>query len=73
MDSRLSWNYHINELTKKLNRAVGIIDKIRSDCTQKVLLSLYYSIFHSHLSYGLSVWGISNDCYLSKLRLLKKK
>ena len=25
MDSRLNWNYHINELTKKLDRAVGII------------------------------------------------
>ena len=73
MDSRLSWNYHINELTKKLNRAVGIIYKIRSYCTQKVLLSFYFSLFHSHLSYGLSVWGISNDCYLSKLRLLQKK
>ena len=58
---------------KKLNRAVGIIYKIRSDCTQKVLLSLYYSLFHSHLSYGLSVWGKSNDCYLSKLCLLQQK
>ena len=73
LDSRLSWNHHINELTKKLNRAVGIIYKIRSDCTQKVLISLYYSLFHSHLSYGLSVWGKSNDCYLSKLCLLFKK
>ena len=73
LDSRLSWNHHINELTKKLNRAVGIIYKIRSDCTQKVLLSLYYSLFHSHLSYGLSVWGKSNDCYLSKLCYLQKK
>ncbi len=73
LDSRLSWNHHINELTKKLNRAVGIIYKIRHDCTQKVLLSLYYSLFHSHLSYGLSVWGNSNDSYLSKLCLLQKK
>ena len=49
LDSRLSWRDHINELTKKLNRAVGIVYKIRSDCTNKVLLSLYYSLFHSHL------------------------
>ena len=73
LDSRLKWNYHINELTKKLNRAVGIIYKIRPDCSQKVLLSLYYSLFHSHLTYGLSVWGKSNDCYLAKLCYLQQK
>ena len=73
LDSHLSWNHHINELTKKLNRTIGIIYKIRSDCTHKVLLSLYYSLFHSHLSYGLSVWGNSNDSYISKICLLQKK
>ena len=73
LDTRLRWNHHINELCKKLNRAVGMIYKICYDCTPKVLLSLYYSLFHSHLSYGLSVWGKSNDNYLSKLYLLQKK
>ncbi len=73
LDSCLSWNHHTNELSKKLNRAVGIIYKIRSECTQKVLLSLYYILFQSHLSYGLSIWGKSNDCVLSKLCLLQKK
>ena len=73
LDPRLRCNHHINELTKKLNRTIGMIYKIRFDCTQKVLVSIYYSIFHSHLSYGLSVWGKSNDCYLSKIALLQKK
>ena len=73
LDPRLRWNHHINELTKKLNRTIGMIYKIRSDCSQNVLVSIYYSIFHSHLSYGLSVWGKSNDCYLSKIALLQKK
>ncbi len=73
MDPKLRWNHHINELNKKLNRAVGLIYKIRSDCNQNVLLSLYCTLFHSHLTYGLSVWGKSNDGYLSKLYLLQKK
>ena len=37
---RLRWNHHINELTKKLNRTIGMIYKIRSDCTQNVLVSI---------------------------------
>ena len=61
----------ILELTKKLNRAIGMIYKIRYNCTKHVLLSLYFSLFHSHLSYGVSVWGTSNDGYISKLGLLQ--
>ena len=57
LDPFLRWNHHINELIKKLNRAIGMIYKIRYHCTKSVLLSLYFSLFHSHLSYGLSVWG----------------
>ncbi len=73
LDPRLCWNHHINELSKKLNRAIGMIYKIRCDCTKEVLLSLYFSIFHSHITYGLSVWGKSNDRYLTKIYTLQKK
>ena len=31
LDPFLRWNHHINELTKKLNRAIGVIYKIRYD------------------------------------------
>ena len=73
LDPFLRWNHHINELTQKLNRVIGMIYKIRYDCTKNVLLSLYLSLFHSHISYGLSVWGTSNDGYISKLALQQKK
>ena len=61
LDPFLRWHHHINELTKKLNRMIGMIYKIRYNCTKSVLLSLYFRLFHSHLSYGLSVWGTSNN------------
>ena len=73
IDSRLRWDHHTNELAKKLNRAVGMIFKIRNDCNENALISLYYSLFHSHLCYGLSVWGTSNERSMSKLYILQKK
>ena len=73
IDPFLRWDHHINELNKKLNRAIGMIYKIRYNCTKDILVSLYFSLFHSHLSYGLSVWGTSNEGYLAKLGLLQKK
>ena len=52
-----NWKAHISELSKKLSRAVGMLCKIKSFCTPSVLKSLYYSLFDSHLAYGLVVWG----------------
>ena len=72
LDARLNWNHHINELSKKLNRSIGMIYKIRSDCTKQVLVSLYFSIFHSHLSYGLTLWGL-NARSLYRISLLQKR
>ena len=73
MDSRLSWKFHIHELTKKLSRAIGLLYKIRSYSPKPILLSLYFAIFHSHLTYGLPVWGFANQNLLDRIVLLQKK
>ena len=73
LDTRLKWKHHINEVSKKLNRAVGMFYKIRDNCTAEVLKSLYYSLFYSHLSYGIPVWGNCSDFQINKLRLAQKK
>ena len=41
------------------------------NCTHSVLRSLYFSLFNSHLTYGIPVWGKS--IYSYKLLLLQKK
>ena len=35
--------------------------------------SLYFGIFHSHLRYGLPVWGNADQRFLNKIALLQKK
>ena len=73
MDDRLSWKYHIFELRKKLNKSIGIIFKMKKLCPQRILLSLYYSLVYSHLSYGICVWGNADDNLLEKVRVAQKK
>ena len=73
MDSRLNWKFHIHELTKKLSRAIGLLYKICAYSPGPILLSLYYAIFHSHLTYGLPVWGFANQKLLDRIVLLQKK
>ena len=73
MDSRLTWKFHIHELTKKLSRAIGLLYKIRAYSPGPILMSLYYAIFHSHLTYGLPVWGFADQNLLDRIVLLQKK
>ena len=51
LDKNLSWDYQINQVSKKLSCANGIISKRRHLCPRDILIYVYYSIFYSHL-YG---------------------
>ena len=73
LDNKLNWKPHITELCKKLSRAVGMLYKIRSLCPTSVLKSLYFSLFHSHLSYGMVVWGTASLVDINKIKSLQKK
>ena len=74
LDQTLSWKSHIFELRKKLSRAVGILYKMKkSNCPQSVLISLYYSLFHSHMGYGICLYGLADEQYTSKIFLMQKR
>ena len=74
LDNKLAWNHHIIELRKKLNRGIGILYKLnRIKCNKRILLSLYFSIFQSHLTYGICVWGNSDYSQLNKIFLCQKR
>ena len=73
LDENLCWNYHISELSKKLSRTIGIFYKIRHFVPYEVLKLLYYSLFHSFLSYCIAVWGFTYKSYFQKLFVLQKK
>ena len=47
--------------------------KLRHLCPKTVLRSLYFSFLNSHLSYGLPVWGNTDQIYIGKLVKLQKK
>ena len=51
IDTNLTWQHHINDLSIKLNRANTLLFKIRKYVSPKILRSIYFAIFDSHLSY----------------------
>ena len=50
MDTNLTWQHHVNDLSIKLNRANAVLFKIRKYVSPKILLrSICFAIFDSHL------------------------
>ena len=58
---------------RKKNKSVGIIYKIKNLAPLRVLISLYYALFHWHLNYGLCVWGNASQQELHHIFLAQKK
>ena len=73
LDKYLSFKFHINNLIAKLSRSVGILAKARPFLTNSAILKLHYTLFHTHLTYGLIVWGSTFKSYVNKLSTLQNK
>ena len=70
MEQHLDWNVHVKNVIPKLNRAIGILSKIRHYVPKFLLKTIYYSLFNS--IYACQVWG-QNKKYLEKFSTLQDK
>ena len=57
VDEHLTWEEHVNGVSKKISRSIGIITLLRGSMDIDLLINLYYSLVYSHLIYGIHVWG----------------
>ena len=55
LDDKLKFDAHLTFLESKLSRSVGIIFKLSRHLLTKTLLTLYYSLVHTHLLYALPI------------------
>ena len=62
IDKNLNWKPHTSYLTTKLKCEVGKLCRMRRFIPKELFNDLYHTLFESHLTYGISVWGgISNN------------
>ena len=72
LDKNLSWNYQMIQLNKKLSRANSMLSLIRHYVPKHTLISIYYSMFFSHLSYCCVVWGQQGSFLLNRINSLQR-
>ena len=70
LDKHLSWKYHISSLATKLQKAIGIISKLKYCLPEYLLRFIHYSFFHSDLIYNLISWSCDSPTNLIPVELL---
>ena len=73
LDSHLNWKDHINVICGRVCKAVGVLYKIKNIVPRSVLITLYYSLIYSQLSYCNIVWGNASSHCINKLYVMQKK
>ena len=73
VDKKLKWDKHINYIARKVDWALYGLNRVNKQlsCSNKKLL--YSGLIHSHLVYGLPIWGFATQGRLNVLLVKQKK
>jgi hypothetical protein len=71
INNNLSWKTHIEHIRSRLSLACYAMMTVKPYVTTNTLKVIYYSYFHSIMSYGLLFWGNSPDSIMI-LRLQRR-
>ena len=64
---RLTWKNHLNKVSNKIVRIIGIMNKLKFTLPQNILINIYNSQIIPHINYCILLWGGENN-RVSKLQ-----
>ena len=70
IDDDLNRSAHIEHLQKQV-RSTALFSKLRHNVNVKVRCTVYYSLIHSHLNYGIAVYRSANKAVLKKPEIIQ--
>ena len=73
LDTKLNFDYHIKYIQKKISTSLFVINRVKKLLNEKSLKTLYTSLIHSHLEYGIIIWTSCNSTSLLPLIKIQKK
>ena len=60
IDKHISWKYHTEMLPNKISKHCGVLSRLKNYLPLFILRTMYFSMVHSHLNYGLFAWGFDS-------------
>ena len=73
LDNKVNWKDHINYISGKVSRGIGMVLKARGYLAKKALMTLYYSFIYPYLIYCNHIWGSTYQTNLMKLQKLQNR
>ena len=73
IDKSMRWTEHLNNICKKSRYILYMFHKIKNYLTRNQLLTLYFGLFLSYVTYGLIGWGGAYSTLLDKLQRVQDK
>ena len=73
IDDELQWGEHINHVLKRVSSGSYALHAVKRFLSKDNMKTLYYSLIHSHLSYGTLIWGSAFQYRLRQLEVIQKK
>ena len=65
LDENLTWQQHILMTGKKINNGLFALNQVKHILPTQTLITIYFALIHSHLTYCLEIWGGSS--HITKL------
>ena len=73
IDNKLKWKDHIDYISKKIAKGIGVIIKAWKVFDKTTLLSIYNSLILPYNGYCIHIWGNAYQTHLQKLHVLQNK
>jgi hypothetical protein len=72
IDPNLTFKTHIATMCTKISKSLYALRMAKNFLSQKALKTLYYSLIHCHLIYGIQIWSSTCPSFLNDLTKLQK-
>ncbi|MEL6606594.1 MAG: hypothetical protein AAFP20_25740, partial [Cyanobacteria bacterium J06614_10] len=68
--SHMTFNYHIDELHKKIVGKLMYINRVKDQFDKNTRIMIIEALILSHINYCISVWGSTNNTQLNRVQKL---
>ena len=72
-DKKLRFSEHITMIKSKISRTTGLLFKLNHYLPTNVLQTIYQSLVHPYLTYGIEAWHSAPQYLINKLFVIQKK
>lgn len=73
VDQHLSWKEHIDTISTKIAKNLGILTRLSKVLPPKARSTLYYSLIYPYLTYCAIIWASAYKSNLNKLVIIHKR